>query len=99
MQKGEAYLKHVQTPKNITLKNWSELTSEQKMEYDEELHFPNIPGEVKVDIFGTELKKGYPVHAFKIKGVKAYCLAGNFNKLTCGQKEKFDQNLIQFPGN
>lgn len=97
MQKGEAFLKHMHTPKNITLKKWSELTLEQKMEYGEELHFPNIPGDIIVDVFGTELKKGYPVYAFKIKGVKAYCIAGNFNKLTSSQKEQFDQNLIQFP--
>ncbi len=96
MQKGEAYLKHIQTPKQITLQKWSSLTNEQKMEYDEELHFPNIQGEVIVDVFGTPLKKGDPVYAFKIKGVKAYCIAGNFNKLTSGQKEQFEQSLIQF---
>jgi|DewCreStandDraft_4_1066084.scaffolds.fasta_scaffold03311_4 hypothetical protein len=98
MQKGEAYLKHINTPKSITLKKWSELPTDQKMEFSEELHFPNIPGDIKVDVFGEELKKGAPVYAFKIKGIRAYCIVGNYNKLTNGQKEQFEKNLIQFPG-
>ena len=80
------------------MKKWSGLPPEEKREFNEELNFANLPGDVAADIFGEELKKGMPVYSFKDKGIKAFCVAGNYGKLTAGQKTQFEASLMAYPG-
>jgi hypothetical protein len=96
--KGEAFLKHYDSNKSVTLKKWAGLPPEEKREYNEELNFTNLPGDVAADIFGEELKNGIPVYPFKGKGIKAFCVAGNYGKLTSGQKLQFETSLIAYSG-
>jgi hypothetical protein len=96
--KGEAFLKHYDTNKSVTLKKWLSLPPEEKREYNEELNFANLPGDIVADIFGEELKKGMPVYVFKGKGLKAFCVAGNYSKLTAGQQTQFEPSLTAYTG-
>lgn len=99
MVKGEAFLKHMDVNKSVTLKTWLGLTPQEKTEYKEELNFANIPGDILVDVFCAPVKEGMPVYEFNVKGVKAYCTVMNYFKLTAGQKKQFKTVSAPFPGN
>jgi len=99
MIKGEAFLKHMDVNKSVTLKTWLGLTSQGRNEFREELNFANIPGEIIVDVFGSPLKAGMPVYEFNVKGVKAYCTVMNYFKLTQSQKQQFKTAASPFAGN
>lgn len=98
MLKGEAFLKHADINKSITLKTWNGMTPQEKNEYREELNFANLEGDILVDVFGSPLKEGMPVYEFNIKGVKAYCTVMNYFKLTAAQKQQFRAVSVPFQG-
>lgn len=99
MLKGEAFLKHGDINKSVTLKTWMAMTSQEKNEYNEDLNFANLEGDILVDVFGAPVKEGMPVYEFNVKGVKAYCTVMNYFKLTDGQKKQFKTAASTFPGN
>jgi hypothetical protein len=96
MIKGEAFLRHMDINKSVTLKTWMGLKPQEKNEYREELNFANIEGDILVDVFCAPLKEGAPVYEFK--GVKAYCTVMNYFKLTPAQKQQFKTVSAPFPG-
>jgi hypothetical protein len=97
MVKGEAFLKHMDINKSVTLKTWLGMTAQGKNEFKEELNFANMPGDIIVDVFGLELKDGMPVYEFK--GMKAYCTVMNYFKLTEAQKKQFKTVSAPFLAN
>ncbi len=99
MVKGEAFLKHADINKSVTLKTWLGMSPQEKMEYREELNFANLEGDILADVFGAPIKEGMPVYEFAVKGVKAYCTVMNYFKLTPAQKKQFKTVSSPFPGN
>ena len=89
MIKGEAFLRHMDINKSVTLKTWLALSPQEKNEYREELNFPNMEGEIVCDVFGAPLKEGMPIYEFNVKGVKAFCTVMNYFKLTPALKMQF----------
>lgn len=87
MIKGEAFLKHMDINKSVTLKTWLGMNTHEKAEYREELNFANMEGEITVDVFGSPLAPAMPVYEFK--GIKAFCTVPNYFKLTAAQKQQF----------
>lgn len=96
MVKGEAFLKHADINKSVTLKNWLAMQPREKAEYREELNIANLEGEIAADVFGAPLSKGMPVYEFK--GIKAYCTVPNYFKLTTVQKQQFKPASAPFAG-